>query len=203
MKRKTNKNIFVLPTDTVYGIFTKFEKMKQKKKIFELKNRKKDKPLSIYVNNIQNIEKFCKEEYWNSVKLLIKKLLPGPYTFILLTNYKIPFITKNRKIAIRYTRSKILNDFISRFGILCGTSFNISEESEISIIENEDEVPIKDEDIFIVKGECEYKQSSFIIEQISEKEFIFKRKNEIFMNLLKKKLNDKNIILYEEKIIIK
>lgn len=197
------KRIFVLPTDTLFGIFAQLNDNQNKNRIFLLKTREKTKPLAIYINNIYDIKKFCDLDTWENNKHLFKCILPGPFTFILKTEKKIPFVTKKEKIGIRYTENDFLNKFISNSGILCGTSFNISGQSSIYKIDSETKLPIDDKDLFIYEGECKYKKDSLILEQIKKNKFIIRRKNDYFLNILEDKLKKINIKIKNNTIISK
>lgn len=69
--------IFIYPTDTIYGLGCDATNEKAVEKIKQIKERDKDKPLSIIAPSVEWINKNCQ------VNLKLKKYLPGPYTLIL------------------------------------------------------------------------------------------------------------------------
>ena len=74
---KLKKEIFIYPTDTIYGIGCDAENKILVQKIREIKNRD-DGPFSVIAPSINWILKNCETD-----KNQIKKYLPGPYTLIL------------------------------------------------------------------------------------------------------------------------
>ena len=77
---KQNK-IIVYPTDTVYGIGGNALNKEVIDKIYKLKNRPRNKPLSIIVKDFSMLKKYCDVSPKELLK--IKSYLPGPYTLLL------------------------------------------------------------------------------------------------------------------------
>jgi len=69
--------IFIYPTDTIYGIGCNAEDIDAVERIKEIKQRDKDKPLSVIAPSIEWINQNL------VVDVDLKKYLPGPYTIIL------------------------------------------------------------------------------------------------------------------------
>ena len=77
-----NGGIVVFPTETVYGIGVNGLNEKALKKLYEVKQRPLNKPISLLVNSIEMINQLTK----NITKLeyaLMKEFFPGPLTIIL------------------------------------------------------------------------------------------------------------------------
>lgn len=70
-------DIFIYPTDTIYGLGCDATNINSVNKIKQIKLRDKDKPLSIIAPNIEWINKHL------IVDCDLSKYLPGPYTIIL------------------------------------------------------------------------------------------------------------------------
>jgi len=91
--------IIVYPTDTVWGMGCDPFNQKAVNKLFEIKG-KKEKGLSIILNNKKLIEEYC--EINQSIKNIINNFLPGPITLILKSKKKFAEgVTKKGNIAIR------------------------------------------------------------------------------------------------------
>ena len=73
--------VILYPTDTVYGLGANIFNNDAVKRIYEIKQRERSKPLSILVSNIESIPLVAQ----TSMKQMdiINNWLPGPYTFIL------------------------------------------------------------------------------------------------------------------------
>ncbi len=74
-------SIIVYPTDTVYGIGANIFDEKAILKVFSIKKRSKNKPLSICVSRIQDIKKIAYMDL--KTEEIAAKILPGPFTLIL------------------------------------------------------------------------------------------------------------------------
>lgn len=74
--------IVIFPTETVYGIGANAFNEQSVKKIYEVKERPSEKPLSIIVSGIDEIEKYSIIE--NEIeRKIINSFMPGPITIIL------------------------------------------------------------------------------------------------------------------------
>jgi tRNA threonylcarbamoyl adenosine modification protein (Sua5/YciO/YrdC/YwlC family) len=90
--------IIAYPTDTFYGIGCDIMNKKAIEKIYLLKQRKKSKPFSFICSDLKNISDYAKVSNY-SYKTM-KRLLPGPYTFVLEGSKLVPKIMlTNRKTA--------------------------------------------------------------------------------------------------------
>ena len=123
-----NGGIVVFPTETVYGIGANSLNETAIKKIYEIKKRPLNKPISLLVNSIEMIEKITKNinglEY-----ALIREFFPGPLTIILKKKDIIPnIVTANSNtVGIRMPANEIALKLIDYAGVPIATpSANIS-----------------------------------------------------------------------------
>ena len=93
--------IVVYPTDTFYGIGCDIMNKKAIEKIYQLKQRNKSKPFSFICSGLKNISDYAKVS--NYAYKTMKRLLPGPYTFILEGSRLVPkiMLTKRKTAGIR------------------------------------------------------------------------------------------------------
>ena len=82
--------IIAYPTDTYYGIGCDIMNKKAIEKIYLLKQRDKNKPFSFICDSLKNISMYAKVS--NYAYKTMKRLLPGPYTFILEGSKMVPKI---------------------------------------------------------------------------------------------------------------
>lgn len=120
--------IVIFPTETVYGIGVNGLNETAIKKLYEVKQRPINKPISLLVNSIEMIEKVAKDiteiEYD-----LIKRFLPGPLTIVLKKKDIVPDIVTAGfdTIGIRMPENKIALKLIEYAGVPIATpSANIS-----------------------------------------------------------------------------
>ncbi len=94
--------VAIIPTDTVYGLACGISHAKAIKRIYELKNMDPKKPLAILVNEMTTVGQYAKGVTTPYYRLL-KRVLPGPYTFIFEASAEVPkiMLRKRRTIGIR------------------------------------------------------------------------------------------------------
>ncbi len=93
--------VICYPTDTMYGLGCDIFNQKAVKRIFQLKNRPKHKPFSFMCSDLQNISQYS--HVGNTAYRLMRKCLPGPYTFVLSGTKLVPkiMLTKQKTVGIR------------------------------------------------------------------------------------------------------
>jgi len=89
------------PTDTHYGIGCDIMNKKAIERIYQLKQRNKKKPFSFICSGLTNISYYAKVS--NYAYRTMKRLLPGPYTFILEGSKQVPkmMLTRRKTAGIR------------------------------------------------------------------------------------------------------
>lgn len=108
--------VICYPTDTVYGIGCDIFNQKAVKRIYRLKQRSTDKPFSFMCANLKDLSKYCLVS--NTAYRLMKKNLPGAYTFILPTLKIVPKImtSKQKTVGIRVPDNAISRALIEELG---------------------------------------------------------------------------------------
>lgn len=81
--------LVAVPTETVYGIAANGLDEKAVQRIFEVKGRPENKPLSLMVAGVEAMERLC-EDVPPGAKTLAEKLWPGPLTIVLKAKSVIP-----------------------------------------------------------------------------------------------------------------
>ncbi len=99
--------IICYPTDTGYGVGCDMFNQKAIKRIIQIKKRPKHKPFSFMCSSLKNISQYAHVS--NTAYRLLKKNLPGPYTFVLPGTKLVPKImsTKQKTVGIRVPDSPI------------------------------------------------------------------------------------------------
>ena len=110
--------VIIYPTDTVYGFGCDVNNKKAMEKLCRLKgiNIKKHN-LAFVCYDLSHIADFTKHLKTSTYKLM-KKALPGPFTFILNANSSIPKLFKNKKkeIGIRIPNNNIPREIVKELG---------------------------------------------------------------------------------------
>ncbi len=108
--------IVIYPTDTLYGIGCDALNVRAVEKICELKGINPQKSnLSIICNDLSIISEYARVS--TPVFKLMKRNLPGPFTFILPTTSSLPKIYKNKKtVGIRVPDNNIIREIVAQLG---------------------------------------------------------------------------------------
>lgn len=113
-----NDGIIVFPTDTVYALGCNLYSKTATEKLARIKGVKLEKAnFSIICNDLSNISEYTKQ-IDNRVFKVMRKALPGPFTFILNANGNVPKIFKNNKktIGIRIPNNAIPLELVRLLG---------------------------------------------------------------------------------------
>lgn len=178
--------IVIFPTETVYGIGTNGLKSDSIKKIYEIKKRDFNKPISLLVNSIKMIESVAKNisdlEY-----ALINRFCPGPFTIILKKKEEVPdILTANGDtVGIRMPDSLIARILIDYSGVPIATpSANISGKPSGTSVDNIMKDFKDSVDCIIDNGESKLGVASTIVKVENENPIILRegsiKKDEIF-----------------------
>ena len=168
--------IVVFPTETVYGIGANIWDETAVKRLYEVKQRPFDKPISLLVSSIDMINEVAKDitelEY-----ALMKEFFPGPFTIILKKKDIVPnIVTANLDtVGIRLPANEIALRLIKYAEIpIATTSSNISGKPSVTNLgdvmsEFEGKV-----DCFINGGPSEIGVASTIVQVIDSKVHILR-----------------------------
>ena len=108
--------IIAYPTDTYYGNGCDIMNKKAIEKIYHLKQRNKTKPFSFICSGLKNISHYAKVS--NYAYKTMRRLLPGPYTFILEGSKLVPkiMLTKRKTAGIRVPDNTICLALVEALG---------------------------------------------------------------------------------------
>lgn len=130
-----NDGVIIYPTDSVYAMGCSSQSPKAIEKICRIKKTTPEKiNLSLVCADLSQLSQYARPLPNNTFRLM-KKALPGPYTFILQAANNIPrmFLKQNKKtIGIRVPDNSICNELINQLGFpLVSTSLH-NEDDEIT-----------------------------------------------------------------------
>lgn len=113
-----SNGMIIYPTDTIYGLGCDVFNKKAVEKLCLLRGINPAKTnLSFVCNDLSHLAEFAAQIDNNTFKLM-KKALPGPYTFILNASRKVPKLFKNNKktIGIRVPDNNIARAIVKELG---------------------------------------------------------------------------------------
>ena len=129
-----NGGIAIIPTDSVYGIACSIYSSKAIEKLAGFKGVKPEKAeFSFIFDKIANMAEYTKPISNDTFKIL-KKNLPGPFTFILESNLKVQkiFSGKKKTIGVRIPNNNITLEIVRQLG---NPIINTSVHDEDEILE--------------------------------------------------------------------
>ena len=113
-----NGGIIIYPTDTIYGIGCDIFKPKAVERITEiLGGSKKKSAMTFICHDLSNLSDYTKP-IANNIFKVMKRTLPGPFTFILEANNNVPKIVQSNKktIGIRVPDNNIIREIVRELG---------------------------------------------------------------------------------------
>lgn len=109
--------LVIYPTDTVYGLGCSLFNKRGIEKINEIKRRsKKQKPLSFICADLKDISRYA--QVTDFAYKIMRRYLPGPYTFILQASRLVPkiILPKRQTTGIRIPDNRICMAMIEELG---------------------------------------------------------------------------------------
>ena len=124
--------VIVYPTDTIYGFGCDIFCKKAVERIYKIKN-KKATGFSFICPDLSEISKYAIVS--NEAYRIMKKLLPGPYTFIFKATKMVPkeLIPNKKTVAIRIPDNNVCLELVKNLGNpIVTTRVNLSSEPHFS-----------------------------------------------------------------------
>ena len=163
-----NGAVIIYPTDTVYGLGCDLYNHKAIERITRIKSFSSLKPIfSIICEDISQVSQYTKV-IGNDVFKMMKRVLPGPYTFILEANGKIPkAINQKRKtIGVRVPDNNINIALVKTLGNpIITTSIKLDDDIVEYFIDPLDIIETYEKQVdFIIDGGMGHNTPSSIID---------------------------------------
>ena len=108
--------IIIYPTDTVYGMGCDLFNKRGIERIYEIQRRNRKQPLSFICADLKDISRYARVS--DEAYKIMKRLLPGPYTFILEASRVVPkiILPKRQTTGIRIPDNRICNALVAEMG---------------------------------------------------------------------------------------
>ncbi|PRD54372.1 L-threonylcarbamoyladenylate synthase [Sphingobacterium gobiense] len=124
--------VIIYPTDTVYGIGCDITNQKAIERVCKIRGLKPEKSnLSFICYDLTDISQYTKP-FDTAVFRVLKKALPGPFTFIFNASGQVPKLlsTKKKTVGIRIPDNNIVREIVKELGNPIVTS-SIRDEDDI------------------------------------------------------------------------
>lgn len=109
--------VLIYPTDTTYGIGCDLFNKRAIERVYRIKEAEPDKPLSFICADLKDLSEYA-SGVSNYAYQTMRRLLPGPYTFVLRASRLVPkiMISRQKTVGIRIPDNRICLDMIQEFG---------------------------------------------------------------------------------------
>jgi len=127
-----NGGIIAYPTDTTYGIGCSIFNKKGIERIYLMKGRERRKPFSFICSSLSEVAHYA--NVGNNAFRILKRYLPGPYTFVLEATRDVPdlLLTRQKTVGIRIPDNRICLELVKELGNpIVTTSANPSGEDPV------------------------------------------------------------------------
>lgn len=159
--------LMVYPTDTVYGIGADATSRGAVDRIYAIKGGKERKPMSVMMSGFDMIDDYCETGLWEDI--ILKKYLPGPYTFIVKGRKPLP-VSGTGKLGVRIPDSEFCQALCGKFGKpVVTTSANLSGRPPAAKLEDVDKGILDAVGIAIDGGITKYRGPSLIVDLVDRK----------------------------------
>ena len=111
-----NGGVIAYPTGTVYGLGCDLTNKKALERVYQIKGIDRKKPLSFLCPDLSEIARFAFVD--NTIYRILKRLVPGPYTFILVATKEVPrlVLRKRNTVGIRVPDHPVALDLTRALG---------------------------------------------------------------------------------------
>ena len=125
--------VIAYPTDTIYGFGCDIFNKKAINRVYQIKKRQHAKPFSFICSDLKHISEYA--QVTNYAYKTMRRLLPGPYTFILPGSKLVPkiMLTKRKTVGIRVPQNNICLAIVQALGHpIISTSVGFSGQEVLS-----------------------------------------------------------------------
>jgi tRNA threonylcarbamoyl adenosine modification protein (Sua5/YciO/YrdC/YwlC family) len=130
VKMLQNDGVVIYPTDSVYAMGCSLHSKKGFEKILKIKNiNKKEAIFSLICDSLSNLSDYAKVD--TPTFKILKKNLPGAFTFILTASGNVPdkLLSKRKQIGLRIPDNKIVVELVKQLECpLLSTSIKIDDD---------------------------------------------------------------------------
>jgi L-threonylcarbamoyladenylate synthase len=154
-----NGGVIAYPTETVYGVGALATDIGALQRVYQIKDRPLNQPLSIAVSSMEMLKSVAKVECED----FILKFMPGPVTVILKKKKNVlpdMLTARSKYVGIRWPDHKMALDVINNVGPIVSTSANFHGEKD-PVRADEVKIPV---DYVLDGGPCKYGAPSTIVD---------------------------------------
>lgn len=119
------------PTDTYYGLGCDLFNKRALDRLYALKRRDARKPLSFVCRDLGEVSKYAQVS--DFAFRTLRRLTPGPFTFILPATHLVPHLVKTRQktVGVRLPANPIASGLVERLGRPIATTSATTPDGEV------------------------------------------------------------------------
>jgi L-threonylcarbamoyladenylate synthase len=189
------EGVIAYPTDTFYGLGANCFSRKAIQRIYQIKKRKQEKPLSVVISDMDMVEEIV-ASIPPSFFALATEFWPGPLTLILKAAPQFPeeLLGTGRTLGIRLPAVSWLRELVRQVGFpVTATSANISGQKEIALPEEIIKIFSEKVELIVDGGKAQGILPSTIVDLASGKPKIL-REGAVSHSMLTRYLGTQNLI---------
>jgi tRNA threonylcarbamoyl adenosine modification protein (Sua5/YciO/YrdC/YwlC family) len=125
--------VIIYPTDTIYGLGCDITNKEAIERVRRIKGRNHRKPMSFVCADLANVSRYARVSTF--AYRILKRSLPGPYTFVLPATRETPRIlqTKQKTVGLRVPDHPVPLALITELGNpIISTSANLSDQEALT-----------------------------------------------------------------------
>jgi len=125
--------VIIYPTDTIYGLGCDITNKEAIERIRRIKGRSSKKPMSFVCADLSNVSDYAHVS--NHAYRILKRSLPGPYTFVLPATRETPRIlqTKQKTVGLRVPNHPVPLALVAELGNpIISTSANYTDQEVLT-----------------------------------------------------------------------
>ncbi len=167
--------VVALPTETVYGLFSRPDLEEAVQRIYRIKGRTFEKPLTLMLATPDAVSRFLDLPDW--ARPLVHTCLPGPLTLIAkATPEAPPLLVRNGTLGIRVPDHPDLQALLKHFPEgLASTSANLSGHPDLRTSQEVQNVLPRSEIDWIVPGESLGHRPSTVVSVVGDRPRILRK----------------------------
>lgn len=110
------EHVIALPTDTVYALGCRLTDKRAIERLYQIKHVDRGHPMALLCADLKHISVFARVS--NPAYKELRRLLPGPYTFILEATREVPrlMLRKQHTVGIRVPDNRVVQELVRELG---------------------------------------------------------------------------------------
>lgn len=175
--------IVIYPTETAYGIAADALNEEAIERVYEVKQRPREKPLTVIAHDLEQVEKYA--ELTPEERKIVEEFMPGPLTLVVEKKPEVPDVL-NEKFVFRISSGETARE-LARDTPVTATSANISGEDTSYAVDDISPELKEKADFILDAGRLEEKETSTIAE-VKNSEIVIHRRGPVTKEDLEKVL---------------